>query len=346
MAKDAKTLRRSFLLGAGAIGVATLAKGAAASPAGDEPQPAASPKAGKGGGMARGLTLLNFRRGGELRLGVKTKAGILDVKAAGQALGVRVPATTDEVIRGKDLDGLRAAIDSAGKKGKAALLSEDKLEFGPAVSAPEKIIMLGFNYRRHAMETNTPIPTSPVLFNKFANALCGHGAKVKLPVKVATKFDHEVELVVVVGKEAREVSEADALAYVFGYATGNDFSARDLQFKTSQFMLGKTSDDFAPLGPYLVSADLVGDPQALKLECKVNDQVRQSSNTSDMIFSCAQIISYASQHMTLKPGDIIFTGTPEGVIQGKPEAQRVWLKAGDRITTTIEKLGEQRFTLV
>jgi 2-keto-4-pentenoate hydratase/2-oxohepta-3-ene-1,7-dioic acid hydratase in catechol pathway len=195
------------------------------------------------------------------------------------------------------------------------------------------------------METNTPIPTSPVLFNKYANALCGHGATVKLPVKVATKFDHEVELVVVMGKEARDVSEADALSYVFGYATGNDFSARDLQFKTSQFMLGKTSDDFGPLGPYLVTADQVPDPQSLKLECKVNDEVRQSSNTNDMIFSCAQIVSYASKHMTLKPGDIFFTGTPEGVIQGKPEAQRVWLKAGDRITTTIEKLGELRFTL-
>jgi 2-keto-4-pentenoate hydratase/2-oxohepta-3-ene-1,7-dioic acid hydratase in catechol pathway len=344
MAKGTKTLRRSFLLGAGALGMATLAKGAAGSQAREETQPAAA-KPGKGGSMATGLTLLNFYRGGELCLGVKTQAGVIDVKAAGRALKVRVPGTTDDVIRGHDLDGLRAVVESAGKKGKAALLSEDKLKFGPAVSCPEKILMLGFNYRRHAMETHTPIPTSPVLFNKYANALCGHGTTVKLPVKVATKFDHEVELVVVMGKEARDVSEADALSYVFGYATGNDFSARDLQFKTSQFMLGKTSDDFGPLGPYLVTSDLVGDPQSLKLECKVNDQVRQSSNTNDMIFSCAQIVSYASQHMTLKPGDIFFTGTPEGVIFGKPEAQRVWLKAGDRITTTIEKLGELRFTL-
>jgi 2-keto-4-pentenoate hydratase/2-oxohepta-3-ene-1,7-dioic acid hydratase in catechol pathway len=345
MAKATKTLRRSFLLGAGALSVASLAKRAAGSPAQQEAPPAAAPKPGKGGGMATGLTLLNFYRDGELSLGVKTQAGVIDVKAAGQALRVRVPATTDDVIRGRDLDGLRAVVGNGGKKGRSALLSEDKLKFGPAVSAPEKILMLGFNYRRHAMETNTPIPTSPVLFNKYANALCGHGATVKLPVKVATKFDHEVELVVVMGKEARDVSEADALSYVFGYATGNDFSARDLQFKTSQFMLGKTSDDFGPLGPYLVTADQVPDPQSLKLECKVNDEVRQSSNTNDMIFSCAQIVSYASKHMTLKPGDIFFTGTPEGVIQGKPEAQRVWLKAGDRITTTIEKLGELRFTL-
>jgi 2-keto-4-pentenoate hydratase/2-oxohepta-3-ene-1,7-dioic acid hydratase in catechol pathway len=110
-------------------------------------------------------------------------------------------------------------------------------------------------------------------------------------------------------------------------------------------MLGKTSDDFAPLGPYLVCADLVGDPQNLKLECKVNGETRQSSNTSDMIFSVPQIVSYISQHMTLKPGDIIFTGTPEGVIFGKPPDQQVWLKAGDRIVTTIDKLGELHFTL-
>ncbi len=147
---------------------------------------------------------------------------------------------------------------------------------------------------------------------------------------------------------AHQVSEAEALGHVFGYATGNDFSARDLQFrdgKASQFMLGKTSDGFLPVGPWLVGADLVADPQKLAIECRVNGEQRQSSNTSDMIFSCAQIISYASQVFTLVPGDLISTGTPEGVILGKPEAQQVWLKAGDKIACSVEKLGELSFDL-
>jgi 2-keto-4-pentenoate hydratase/2-oxohepta-3-ene-1,7-dioic acid hydratase in catechol pathway len=147
------------------------------------------------------------------------------------------------------------------------------------------------------------------------------------------------------GKTARDVSEADALNYVFGYATGNDFSARDLQFKTSQFLLGKTSDGFAPVGPWLVTADQIPDPQSLKLECSVNGEVRQSSNTDDMIFSVANIVSYASQHFTLKPGDVFFTGTPSGVIAGMPPEKQVWLKPGDKVSCNIEKCGELRFSL-
>jgi 2-keto-4-pentenoate hydratase/2-oxohepta-3-ene-1,7-dioic acid hydratase in catechol pathway len=147
------------------------------------------------------------------------------------------------------------------------------------------------------------------------------------------------------GKEAHNVSEADALNFVAGYATGNDFSARDLQLETGgQWMIGKTPDQFAPLGPYLVTADQV-DPDNLKIECRVNGEVRQSSNTSDMIFSTKQIISYTSRYITLRPGDIIFTGTPEGVILGKPVDKRVWLKPGDKITTSLEKLGELAFEL-
>jgi 2-keto-4-pentenoate hydratase/2-oxohepta-3-ene-1,7-dioic acid hydratase in catechol pathway len=155
-----------------------------------------------------------------------------------------------------------------------------------------------------------------------------------------------VELVVVMGKTAFRVSEADALSHVFGYCTGNDFSARDLQYKTSQFLLGKSNDGFGPIGPYLVTADQIPDPNALNLECYVNGERRQSNNTNDMIFNVKTIISYASQHFTLKPGDIFFTGTPEGVINGKPKEKQVWLKAGDKITTVVEKLGELKFALV
>jgi 2-keto-4-pentenoate hydratase/2-oxohepta-3-ene-1,7-dioic acid hydratase in catechol pathway len=150
----------------------------------------------------------------------------------------------------------------------------------------------------------------------------------------------------VMGRRARSVSEADALSHVFGYCTGNDFTARDLQRASSQWMLGKSLDGFAPIGPWLVTADQVGDPNHLTIECRVNGEVRQSSNTSDMVFGCASLVSYISRHFTLKPGDIIFTGTPEGVIAGYPKERQVWLKAGDRVTSTIETLGRLDFRLV
>lgn len=295
----------------------------------------------------RSLTYCMLRTKAGTSLGIKQGERILDVGRAGAHLGVKVPATTDEVIVGRNLDGLHKALAAAPSL-KDVFLSGDDARFEPCITNPEKIIMLGFNYRRHAAETGTPIPTAPVLFNKYNNTLSGHRGTIKLPTKVAKKFDYEVELQVIIGKTARDVSEVEALDCVFGYATGNDFSARDLQFrdgKASQFMIGKTPDGFMPVGPWLVGASLVDDPQKLAIECRVNGEPRQSSNTSDMIFSCARIISYASQIFTLKPGDLISTGTPEGVIVGKPEAQQVWLKAGDKIACSVAKLGELQFDL-
>jgi 2-keto-4-pentenoate hydratase/2-oxohepta-3-ene-1,7-dioic acid hydratase in catechol pathway len=206
--------------------------------------------------------------------------------------------------------------------------------------------MMGFNYRRHAEETNTTPPKDPPLFNKYNNSLNQHGGTIRLPTAVARQFDYEVELVMVFGRECRNVSEADALNYVAGYSTGNDFSARDLQTLTSQFMIGKTCDGFAPIGPYMVTSDLIPDPNNLRLETRVNGEQRQDWNTNDMIFNCRQLISFASKMMTIKPGDIFFTGTPQGVIFGMPPEKRVWLKAGDKIACSLEKLGELRFDLV
>lgn len=294
---------------------------------------------------ARGLTLCTILGKTGPSLGVRTGHGILDVARAARARRVRAPLSVDDVLRGSDLAGLLRLVADAERGKKGFLLDENAVAFGPCVTRPEKIVMMGFNYRRHCAEVKLPVPATPTFFNKFNNSLLGHGGTIHLPVKVAKAFDYEAELVVVMGKTARDVSPADALAHVFGYCTGNDFSARDLQFKTSQFMLGKSCDGFAPIGPWLVGADLVGDPQKLRIECRVNGEPRQSSNTDDMIFSCAELVSYASQHMTLQPGDLLFTGTPEGVIQGRPEAERVWLKAGDEISTEVEKLGELRFRL-
>ena len=336
--------RRTFLKVAGAAGIAVTAGRSLVQAA---EQPAQSMGYAVGGELPKQMTFCTLRRDGRFVLGIRTSKGVLDVEMAAKILGKSAPTTINEVLQGADLQVLRTLVDAALSSGatKAAFIDEPKASFGPAVTNPEKIICLGYNYKRHVAEMHIPTPTSPVLFNKFNNALNHHNGVINLPQKVAKKFDYEVELVIVIGKTARDVSEADALSYVFGYCTGNDFSARDLQFKTSQLMLGKTCDGFAPLGPWLVSADQVPDPQSLKLECRVNGEVRQSSNTNDMIFGCRTIVSYISQMWTLKPGDIIFTGTPEGVILGYPPEKQVWLKPGDQVTTSIEKLGEHRFTL-
>ena len=299
-------------------------------------------------GMARGLTLLTLRRNGEYRLGVKTNKGILDAPRAAELLHMHAPATMDDLLQHEDGPSLNAVVSAALESGAVhtAFVNEDSIEYGPVVTRPEKIVCVGLNYRRHAKEVNMAIPAQPVLFNKYNNSLSAHRSAIKLPVEVAKKFDYETELVIIVGRNAKNVSEADALSYVAGYCTGNDFSARDLQFDTGgQWMVGKTPDQFAPLGPYLLTADQVN-PDQLKIECRVNGETRQSSNTEDFIFTSAQIVTYISQHMTLKAGDIIFTGTPEGVILGHPKDKQVWLKVGDKIACSVEKLGELEFELI
>ncbi|HET9180491.1 MAG TPA: fumarylacetoacetate hydrolase family protein [Candidatus Angelobacter sp.] len=307
--------------------------------------------AAKSGAWPPGLTLLTIRCEGELRLGVKTSRGILDVSHAGRLLNMHAPATMDDLLQQEDGPSLNALVEAANKPNNAsslepAWLKEDEVEFGPLVSRPGKIVCVGLNYRHHAQEIGIPIPKQPVLFSKYNNTLSAHNGRLKLPVHVATKFDYEVELVIVMGKKASNVSEAEALRYVAGYATGNDFSARDLQLETGgQWMIGKTPDGFAPLGPYMVTADQI-DPDNLKLECRVNGETRQQSTTADFIFNSAQMVSYISKFITLQPGDIIFTGTPEGVILGKPKDKQVWLKAGDKIACSVEKLGELKFQLV
>jgi 2-keto-4-pentenoate hydratase/2-oxohepta-3-ene-1,7-dioic acid hydratase in catechol pathway len=319
--------RRSFLQSAGLVSLAAAA-------------PAQSQRAK---GMARNLTLLTIRRDGQNRLAVKAADGILDAVEAAKTLRMPAPSTIDELLQNEDGPALNALVAAA--KSKSLWLKEDKIEYGPIVTRPDKIICVGLNYRAHVQESGRTLPTVPVLFNKFNNTLHSHNSKLDLPTRVATKFDYEVELVLFIGKEAKNVTEADALSYVAGYATGNDFSARDLQLETGgQWMIGKTPDRFAPIGPYLVTADQI-DPDNLKIECRVNGETRQSSNTSRMIFNCRHLISYTSRYITLKPGDVIFTGTPEGVINGMPKDKQAWLKAGDKIACSVEKLGELRFTL-
>ena len=222
---------------------------------------------------------------------------------------------------------------------KGALRSADSLVFAPCILNPQKIVMVGLNYRRHAAEVKKPPPATPMLFGKFNNSLAAHGETVSLPASVATKFDYEAELVIVIGREAKDVPESSALDFVFGYCVGNDLSARDLQNLTSQYFLGKALDGFAPIGPTVVPKANIANPDALDIRCLVNGELRQNSNTSDMIFGCAALVSYCSRHFRLKPGDLIFTGTPEGVIAGAPPERQKWLTAGDEAIIEIEGLG-------
>ncbi len=293
------------------------------------------------------MKLLNFKQEQGWVLGIQTEQGVIDVQAAVKAIGntsgTLSSASIHSVIENgqaavQQLHSLMEQVLADHSVKTKCLLDEDSLTIGPAVTQPNKMICVGLNYRKHAEETNSPIPDYPILFNKFNNALNSHGHDVSLP-KVSTKVDYEAELVIVIGAEAKYVAKEDALKHVFGYCNGNDLSARDLQKRTQQWLLGKTCDGFGPIGPYLVTADEVGDPNNLDIKCIVNGEVRQHSNTADMIFNVEEIVSYTSQHMTLVPGDIIFTGTPAGVVMGYPADQQVFLQHGDQVTIEIEKLG-------
>ena len=330
--------RRTFLAGAGAA-----VSGGLLAPAGT--MAAAEPLSPSTHDVPRGLTFATIRRGGEMSLAIKTERGLLDVRAAESAFHQKAPTTVDDVIRHGGGTALQALLAKAVASARKDLfLDEGKADFGPCVTSPEKIVCVGVNYRKHAAETGSAVPTQPILFNKYNTALNCCGGEIAVSKEKAAKFDYEAELVIVLGRTARNVAEADALGYIFGYCTGNDFTARDLQSVSSQWMLGKSLDGSGPIGPWLVTADQV-DGDNLNIECRVNGEVRQSSNTSDMVFNCRQLVSYASRYFTLKPGDIIFTGTPEGVISGYPKDKQVWLKAGDTLVTSIEKLGDLEFKL-
>lgn len=289
------------------------------------------------------MKLLTFKENDKLRLGVKTDKGVLCVKRAAESFNVEAPKTIEAVFNGgkEALAALAALVKQALESGNDALfLDEESLKIGPAVPNPGKIICVGLNYKKHAEESNMPIPKFPVLFNKFGNSIAAHQDEIKLHWD-SNENDYEAELAIVIGKEAKDVSKEEALDYVFGYCNANDLSCRDLQFRTGQWLLGKALDGYCPVGPYVVTSDEVGDPHNLTIKAIVNGEVRQNSNTGDMIFKCDEIVSYISKYVTLQPGDLILTGTPEGVAMGYPEdvRQQYYLKAGDEVTIEIEKLG-------
>jgi 2-keto-4-pentenoate hydratase/2-oxohepta-3-ene-1,7-dioic acid hydratase in catechol pathway len=218
---------------------------------------------------------------------------------------------------------------------------EDGFRYGSCVARPSKIVCIGMNYAKHANESGaTELPKEPIVFFKSTSALCGPNDDVIIP-RNSEKTDWEVELAVVIGKRASYVEEENALEYVAGYAVHNDYSERAFQMERGgQWVKGKSNDTFAPLGPFMVTADEVGNANNLDLWLSLNGKKIQDSNTSDMIFQVPFLISYLSQFMTLLPGDVITTGTPAGVGLGmKPN---VYLKPGDIVELGIEKLGNQK----
>lgn len=207
---------------------------------------------------------------------------------------------------------------------------------GTPIPNPGKIICVGRNYAEHAAEMQGDIPDYPVLFAKFSNALIGPDDKIEKTL-FTEKLDYEVELVLVIGKEATRVKEKDALDYIAGYTIGNDTSARDLQKRTLQWLQGKTLDRSTPIGPWVIPADEIGDPSDLSIKSYVNGEERQASNTSKLIFNIPFLIEFISNIMTLEPGDIIMTGTPDGV--GTAMNPPKYLQSGDVVTLEIEKIG-------
>jgi 2-keto-4-pentenoate hydratase/2-oxohepta-3-ene-1,7-dioic acid hydratase in catechol pathway len=205
------------------------------------------------------------------------------------------------------------------------------------VPRPPKIVCIGLNYRDHAAESNLPIPSTPTVFAKFQTAVTGHRHPIVLP-KNSVKPDYEAEFAVVIGQGGRHIPEDRWREHVFGYTMVNDVSARDFQMATTQWMIGKTFDTFAPIGPAIVTADEIEDPHNLDISLTLSGEVMQSSNTRHLIFGLPKLIAFLSSVFTLEPGDIISTGTPGGV--GMARKPPRWLKPGDEVVVRVEGLGE------
>jgi 2-keto-4-pentenoate hydratase/2-oxohepta-3-ene-1,7-dioic acid hydratase in catechol pathway len=238
-----------------------------------------------------------------------------------------------QVVEGgpEALKRVRLALD------KAPVHSLADVTLKAPILRPTKIICIGLNYRDHAIESKMEIPKTPTVFSKYPSVTIGHGESIVLP-KNSQKPDYEAELAVVIGKNARHVAAENWRDYVFGYMNMNDVSARDVQMATSQWMIGKTFDTFAPMGPYLVTADEVADPHNLDISLTVNGETLQHSNTRELIFRIPELIAYLSSVFTLEAGDVISTGTPSGV--GFSYNPPRWLKPGDQVTVRVEGLGE------
>jgi acylpyruvate hydrolase len=263
---------------------------------------------------------------------IRTGAGTTAARLDGDVLIALDAADAGEVL-GRAGGDLASVADRAG----AAPVPVTEADFAPVVPAPAKIICVGLNYRTHILETGRELPQYPTLFAKFAETLLGPNDDLALPA-VSERPDWEVELVVVIGTPAYRASGEQALAAIGGYATGNDVSMRDWQRRTLQWDAGKIFQGTTPVGPYLVTPDEVDHARDLEVRCEVDGAVMQRARTSDLLFTPADVVSYISQAITLRPGDLIFTGTTGGV--GDARKPPVYLKPGQVLRTSIEGLGE------
>lgn len=246
------------------------------------------------------------------------------------------PASMLEWIQGGQALLAKAADYSA--HGKCRRVSAGNFTLLAPISNPGKIVAIGLNYMDHVREQNVKVPDRPIVFTKFTTAIIGPGDAITWDPQLTSQVDYEVELGVVIGRRARNVSLEDALSYVYGYTVINDVSARDLQFSDHQWVRAKSLDTFCPMGPVILTADEVADPQAMKLKCSVNGAVLQDSTTAEMIFGVADIISRLSHAFTFETGDVIATGTPDGV--GVFRNPQVFLQDGDRVVVEVEKIGK------
>ena len=285
------------------------------------------------------MKLVNFIDNAEVHVGVVTEEGVADLTEAVRLSGGDPALGKMEALIAAGVDGIKRAADIARTAPKKSL---DGLTFAPVVTTPEKILCIGLNYLAHAAEESETLPPVPEVFSKFNTSLAAHEEDIPLPA-AANRFDYEAELVVVIGAQARCVSKERALDHVFGYTVGNDISAREQQFRITQWLIGKSPDKFGPVGPFIVTRDAVdGGNLTMRLWC--NGELRQDANTRDLIFDIPTLVSYISQFITLNPGDLIFTGTSAGVINGmKGDADsKPWLKPGDEVIVEIEGIGRLR----
>ncbi len=279
------------------------------------------------------MRLVSYLRNDTLRTAAVREGKYVDLNATDN----EIPASMKRLLA-QGPDGLARA-------SKAAAIGQSfepsSVQLTAPVPDPEKVICIGLNYADHAAESGSEIPCEPVVFNKFPTAVRGPGQAIILP-KLSEQVDYEAELVVVIGREGRHISRENAFAHVAGYTCGHDVSARDWQLKKpgGQWLMGKTFDTFAPMGPELVTADEVDAPNSLDIRLRLNGQCMQNSNTRQLIFPIEHLVSYVSDVCTLKPGDVIFTGTPPGV--GVAHKPPVFLKHGDVVEVEIEGIGVLR----
>jgi 2-keto-4-pentenoate hydratase/2-oxohepta-3-ene-1,7-dioic acid hydratase in catechol pathway len=264
------------------------------------------------------MKLVTFQKGNEA-----PQAGVLS--------GDRVVALGDSMIN--------VIANNTRAKSDAPSYAMTEVKLLAPIPRPPKLICIGLNYRDHAAETKLEIPKVPTIFNKFTNVVIGPGDRIVLP-KASTRPDYEAEFAFVIGKGGRHISAANAMQHVFGYTIVNDVSARDFQMATSQWLMGKTFDTFAPMGPWLVTADEIADPHALDISLQIGGETLQHSNTRELIFKIPELIEHLSTVVTLEPGDVVSTGTPAGV--GFARKPPRYLQPGDEVIVRVEGLGELR----